>query len=68
MEGKAESLSEGHLQALRMAMLRALEIWCGGCFKGIREAVELVCDQQKLERLLEVAIRGNSHEEFVQET
>lgn len=65
-EGKMEGKVEGQLQALRMAVLRTLEIRCGGCPEGIREAVELVCDHQNLERLLEVAIRANSHEEFAQ--
>jgi hypothetical protein len=37
MAGKVESLSEGHLQALRMAMLRALEIRHGGCPERIHE-------------------------------
>jgi hypothetical protein len=37
MAGKVKSLSEGHLQALRMAMLRALEIRHGGCPERIHE-------------------------------
>jgi hypothetical protein len=36
LKGKIESLSKGHVQALRMALLRALEIRCGEYPEGIR--------------------------------
>jgi hypothetical protein len=65
-EGKLEGKVEGQLQALRMTVLRALEIRCGVCPEGIREAVEVLCDQEVLGRLLEAAIRANSLEEFAQ--
>lgn len=65
-EGKIEGKEEGRIQALRDAVLHALEIRCGGCPEGIREAVGAVNDLGNLKRLFENAIRTGSIEEFAQ--
>ena len=65
-EGKKEGKEEGRIQALRDAVLHALEIRCGGCPEGIREAVGAVNDLGNLKRLFENAIRTGSIEEFAQ--
>jgi len=65
-EGKLEGLSEGQLRAFRAAVLRALEIRHGSYPEGIREAVEAIQDPERLETLLETAIRSHSLEDFAQ--
>ncbi len=64
LEGKQEGKEEGRVQALRDAVLRALEIRHGGYPDGIREAVESIHDTVNLQRLFETAIRASSLEEF----
>jgi hypothetical protein len=64
LEGKQEGLSEGERHAFRTAVLRALEVQHGAYPAGIREAVEAIEDSQRLERLIETAIRSDSIEVF----
>ena len=67
LEGKKEGLTEGQLRAFRTAVLRALEIRHGAYPEGIREAIELINDPQRLERLHERAFRSDSIEAFAQQ-
>jgi len=64
LEGKLEGKREGQLRAFKTAVLRALEIRHGSYPEGIREAVEAIEDPQRLEALLESAIRSDSIEAF----
>jgi len=66
IKGKQEGLSEGQLRAFRTAVLRALEIRHGACPDGIREALEFIDDEARLERLIESAFRSESLEAFAQ--
>jgi hypothetical protein len=65
-EGKIEGKQEGRLHALRGAVLRALAIRHGDYPEGIREVIEAINDPAALDRLLEIAFRSNSVEEFAQ--
>ncbi|NBV87860.1 MAG: hypothetical protein EBS01_16665, partial [Verrucomicrobia bacterium] len=65
-EGKLEGKLEGQLRAFRTSVLRALEIRHGEYPDGVREAVEAIEDPQRLEALLESAIRSESIEAFAQ--
>ena len=66
IEGRREGITEGRLRALRETVLCALEIRHGDYPEGIREVIETVNDPATLERLLEIAFRSNSVEEFAQ--
>jgi Putative transposase, YhgA-like len=66
LEGLLRGKSEGQLRAFRTAVLRALEIQHGAYPEGIREAIEAIHDAQRLETLLEIAIRSDSIESFAQ--
>ena len=63
-EGKLEGKEEGRVQALRDAVLHALEIRHGAYPEGIREAVEAINSPANLQRLFESALRASSLEEF----
>ena len=65
-EGKLEGKLEGQLRAFRTAVLRALEIRHGAYPEGVREAIEAINDAQRLETLLDSAIRSDSIEGFAQ--
>jgi hypothetical protein len=60
MEGK----QEGQKHAFRTAVLRALKVRHGAYPEGIREAVGAIEDSQRLEHLMEAAIRSDSIETF----
>lgn len=66
IEGKKEGLTEGRLRSIREAVMRALEIRHGRLPQGIMEALELINDHTRLERLHEGAIKAASIEEFAQ--
>ncbi len=63
-EGKMEGKQEGQKHAFRTAVLRALEVRHGAYPEGIREAVGAIEDSQRLEHLIEAAIRSDSIETF----
>ena len=63
-EGKLEGKQEGQKHAFRTAVLRALEVRHGAYPEGIREAVGAIEDSQRLEHLIEAAIRSDSIETF----
>ena len=65
-EGLIKGKQEGQLRAFRTAVCRALEIQHGSCPEGIREALESIDDQARLEALHESAIRSDSLEAFAQ--
>lgn len=60
LEGRLEGKEEGRVQALKDAVLRALEIRHGGYPEGICEAVETGNDAADLQRLFENALRASS--------
>ncbi|NBV32383.1 MAG: Rpn family recombination-promoting nuclease/putative transposase [Proteobacteria bacterium] len=64
---REEGKLEGQMRAFRTSVLRALEIRHGSYPDGIREAVESTDDLQRLEALLDSAIRSDSLEAFSQE-
>ncbi|NBV85926.1 MAG: Rpn family recombination-promoting nuclease/putative transposase [Verrucomicrobia bacterium] len=70
LEGEREGIrrgkEEGQLRAFRTAVLRALEIRHGAYPEGIRDAIESMEDPNRLEALLESAIRSDSIETFAQ--
>ena len=66
LEGLLRGKSEGQLRAFRTSVLRALEIQHGAYPEGIPEAIEAIHDAQRLETLLEIAIRSDSIESFAQ--
>ena len=70
LEGKLEGEREGILRGKRegqlRAVLHALEIRHGSYPEGIREAIEAIYDLERLEALLESAIRSDSLEAFAQ--
>ncbi len=65
-EGIREGLTRGQLLALRIAVLRSLEISHGSCPAGISEALEAIEDPKRLEQLLENAFRSELIESFAQ--
>jgi hypothetical protein len=63
-KGREEGVKAGQLNALRSAVIRAVEIRHGLCPEGLRETIESLSDFNRLEALLESAFRSNSVEEF----
>ena len=66
LEGEREGILRGKREGQLRAVLHALEIRHGSYPEGIREAIEAIYDLQRLEALLESAIRSDSLEAFAQ--
>lgn len=65
-QGRQEGRQEGQLNAFRKAVLRALEIRHGIQHPKVGEALDLIEDPERLESLLEDALRSASVEDFLQ--
>ncbi len=66
LEGEREGILRGKREGQLRAVLHALEIRHGSYPEGIREAIEAIYDLERLEVLLESAIRSDSLEAFAQ--
>ena len=66
LEGEREGILRGKREGQLRAVLHALEIRHGSYPEGIREAIEAIYDLERLEALLESAIRSDSLEAFAQ--
>ena len=64
--GRTEGRAEGPLQAMRSAVLRALELRHGPLPEGLAEAVASITDTPTLQRLLDRAVLASSIGEFAE--